>query len=435
MKDECGGEWVAQRLARWRESREPEALGDLLKWQRNRAYAIALRILERGADAEDAVQQAFIKMLTRTHGFTDADDFKVAVYRAVVQCALNLLQSQRSRGNAEKVMSYGRHNLPDAPQSPAGIAENAEALQMVRSELNEMNPEDRALVVLCCQEGLSVSAASEVLSVKRETVRDRLARALSELRARLNKRGVSLSLLLLIGMLQKDGAVSAPASLCAALDKALPGSSCTSIAGESATQQTAAKILAEAGLKSGVLTGTVVALTLAAALTVCVTTTIYVAPTNPSMTTPSIKEGERTHGSAGPVADGSTNNVTPSQGISSPGGPVELHEKFNPMPVLDAAPGAKTDEQLKEEAKMRNTFKGLVAAGAMAAAMNGWAGDANPTNPGPGAPQAGGSMVGQGNGVYSAPAKPDADAAAIKAAAKKAAAQSAVNTRRESGER
>ena len=263
MTDERDGEWVAQRLARWRESREPEALGELLKWQRHRAYAIALRIVDRGSDAEDAVQQAFIKMLTRIHGFNDVEDFKVAVYRAVVQCALNLLQSNRSRGNAERVMSHGNLNLSDSPPSPATVAENAEALQMVRTELSAMNPEDRALVVLCCQEGLSVSAASEVLSVKRETVRDRLGRALTELRGRLSKRGLSLSLLLLLGLLQEGGAANAPASLCAALDKTLPGSGCSSIPADAVTRRAASsKILADAGLQGSALTAKVAGLSI-----------------------------------------------------------------------------------------------------------------------------------------------------------------------------
>ena len=83
---------------------------------------------------------------------------------------------------------------------------------------------------------------------------------------------------------------------------------------------------------------------------------------------------------------------------------------------------------------MRNAFKALVAAWQLlaAAAMNsGWAGDGNP---GPG-----GMLVQQGNpyaptNVQAAPAKPDADAATIKAAAKKAAAQIGQYLRREGGE-
>ena len=54
-------DWVAGRLARWRMARDNNALGELLNWQRDRAYAIAFRILGNGMDAEDSVQQGFMK--------------------------------------------------------------------------------------------------------------------------------------------------------------------------------------------------------------------------------------------------------------------------------------------------------------------------------------------------------------------------------------
>jgi RNA polymerase sigma-70 factor (ECF subfamily) len=441
VKDECGGDadfpvpgktgWVAARLARWRDSRDPEALGDLLKWQRHRAYAIALRILESGADAEDAVQQAFIKMLSRTHGFGDAEEFKVAVYRAVVQCSLNMLQSVRSRGKAETAMSQVR---PNFSQSPQLSVENAEALQLVRSELNAMNPEDRALVVLCCQEGMSVSAASEVLSEKRETVRDRLARALTDLRSRLTKRGVSLSLLLLIGLLQKGASESAPAALCAALDKSIPGSSCSSIPGDMAAKHAAQKILAEAGLKAGISTTVKVAAALTLTIGLAFAGTQFIgtnagtnADKSPAKSDKVVQRAEAVHGSAAPVADSSTNKLNPSQGISSPGGPVESVENRDvPQAMLPGvvAPGAKTEEQIKEESQMRNKFKALVAAGTLAAAMNSsWAGDGNPA-PGAALGAQGGGFINNA-GAPAPSSAADASAAAIKAAAQKAAAAAA----------
>ena len=225
MQDIGDREWALERLNRWRTAREPEALGQLLKWQRDRAYATALRILGNGADAEDAVQQACIKLLSRTHGLDTLDQFKVTVYRAVVQCALDMARANRVRVKLEKAMSPVERQSP----IPQLAAEQAEALRVVWQELHAMSEESRAMVVLCYQEGLSVSDAAEVLSVPRETLRDRLAAAMSELRKKLSQRGVMLSLLVIAGLLHHGSAEAAPLGLCEALDVAVPGPPCAEV--------------------------------------------------------------------------------------------------------------------------------------------------------------------------------------------------------------
>ncbi|MBI3832228.1 MAG: sigma-70 family RNA polymerase sigma factor [Planctomycetes bacterium] len=238
-------DWAAQRLERWRSARDGEALGELLKWQRVRAYATAQRILRQDSDAEDAVQQAFLKLLSRSEGFENERAFKAAVYRAVVQCALDLARARQARNGRERSME----NVHAAAATPAQrSAEQAEALRWLHEELGSLSAEDRAVVTLCCQEGLNLAEAADVLGAPRETLRDRLARTLHGLRARLKKRGASLSLLLLVGLLHQGQAHAAPAGLAAALDAALPGAGCAKIAAAGAAPLQASAVLAQAGI-------------------------------------------------------------------------------------------------------------------------------------------------------------------------------------------
>src|SRR5437764_12536348 len=113
MHDSSEREWATERLNAWRSSGNPEVLGQLIKWQRDRAYATALRILGNRDDAEDAVQQASIKLMSRTHGFDNPEQFRLTVYRAVVQCALDMARANRIRTKLEKAMSpIERNNSP-----------------------------------------------------------------------------------------------------------------------------------------------------------------------------------------------------------------------------------------------------------------------------------------------------------------------------------
>ncbi len=219
-------DWVVGCLARWRTDKDTESLGQLLKWQRDRAYATAARMLGPGPDAEDTVQQAFLKMLSRKEGFETTSTFRMAVYRAVVQCALDLARSRRSRTERER----GMQTISEASKTtPQQKAESAERIRLLREEYGHLSLEQRAVLALCCHEGLNVTQAATVLSTPRETVRDLYANTLKQLRLRLKKRGLVLSLLPIMNLLKEDTLPPAPETLCKTLDAHLPGSPCNQI--------------------------------------------------------------------------------------------------------------------------------------------------------------------------------------------------------------
>lgn len=220
--------WTQTQLARWRRTREPEILGALLKAQRGRAYGIARRLVRCEADAEDAVQEAFVKLLSRTAGFGDTDAFEMAVYRAVTQCALDALRRKTCRATHEAASRLdlaaraGDATMP-APQPKHETSHIREAL---RRAVEDLPDDERAPVMLCFYQGLPVAKTAQVLELPRGTVRARLARALSALRRRLKQEEAVLNAPAILGMLWADGSPSVPAGLCARLDLALPGSTC-----------------------------------------------------------------------------------------------------------------------------------------------------------------------------------------------------------------
>lgn len=212
-------------LHAWRETGAIEALGSLLKWQRDRACALATSILGDSSEAEDAVQQACVKLLSRQVGFESRKSFEQAVTRAVVQCSIDLLRSRRSREQ--------RHERYAAMQPSAGIPADsladAERDHQIREALAELPEDERIAVVLCCQDGHSVSAGAVVLEIPRETLRARLKRGLKRLHSLLAGRGVTASAAS-IGAALASTAQAADEGLCVALDAAIPGPACSAVA-------------------------------------------------------------------------------------------------------------------------------------------------------------------------------------------------------------
>ncbi len=235
--------WVAPALERWRATQDREALGELLKWQRGRAYATALRMVRNPEDAEDVVQQACLKLLNLRQGFSDVPAFERAIYWSVTQCALNFKASIQARQRHETHVSHLAQTA--MPELTLTAAERAEAVRAIDDELEQLSPDARAAVVLCCQEGLSLTDAAGALQTSRETLRDRLANALTKLRGRLKRRGVTLSVVLLFGLMRSTRAAGAPESLCAKLDAEFPHKPCNQIPEASAGKSHFAEVLGE----------------------------------------------------------------------------------------------------------------------------------------------------------------------------------------------
>jgi hypothetical protein len=101
----------------------------------------------------------------------------------------------------------------------------------------------------------------------RETTRDRLKRLLTGLRGRLAKRGISLSLLFLLSLLEEGRRARASEVLCRRLDAALPGRPCQQITAAGAVALPPAAWLADAGLAP--LVSAKLALSVAVVLLAC----------------------------------------------------------------------------------------------------------------------------------------------------------------------
>lgn len=224
--------WTDEALREWREERQPEALGELLKSRRHGAYSLAMRITGSSADAEDVVQDAFLKLMSRTKGFGDAREFDVSVYRAVVQCALNALRQRKRRQVREAAVGE------DLKASGTGGAamnqdmsekERLELSAILREGVQDLPEDERVPTVLCYYQGMSESQAAEVLAVPRTTLRARLSKAIGQLRRHLDKHGKKASALLILSLLWQEGVLAAPDSLGESLDKVLPGRSCSQV--------------------------------------------------------------------------------------------------------------------------------------------------------------------------------------------------------------
>jgi len=207
----------------------PESLGEFVKAHRDQAYSIALRITHSASDAEDAVQDAALRFLSRQGELESLDGCQALFYKAVVQCALDLSRRDARRGQRQAAFcQMGSDTMKS--QAPAGVlAERGETLQVLRQAVGELPEEERLPVALCFFEGLSVADTARSLDLPRETARARLRRAMEKLRGILRGKGHKAGAAVILGLLWRDGCQPASAALSAKLDSALPGRPCAQV--------------------------------------------------------------------------------------------------------------------------------------------------------------------------------------------------------------
>jgi RNA polymerase sigma-70 factor (ECF subfamily) len=152
------------------------AFGVLVTRHRDRAWAVAVRTLGDPAEAEDAVQDAFISAFRQAERFRGDAQFSTWLHRIVVNACLDRLRRRRVR----PVVPYDDAALADIAEPRDEIADRETAVE-VSDALARLSDDQRFAIVLVDLQGMSVDEAAAVLGVPAGTVKSRCHRGRAQL--------------------------------------------------------------------------------------------------------------------------------------------------------------------------------------------------------------------------------------------------------------
>lgn len=159
---------------------DAEAFGSLVSRHMRRAFAIAYRILEHREDAEDVVQDSFMRALERIDQLDRGAPFRPWLLRVVVNQALNFRRARGVRATAQ---------IPDTASAagtlPDRAAENTDLRARLNAALNALPERRRTIVQLADLEGLRSQEIGQVMNLSAGTVRWHLHEARKTLRSAL----------------------------------------------------------------------------------------------------------------------------------------------------------------------------------------------------------------------------------------------------------
>ena len=155
----------------------------LMRMYQDIATRTAYVITGESADAQDAVQEAFIKAYYALGRFRPGSPFRPWLLRIVANEAINRRRSARRQMNlAIRAMAVEDRPPGDAGPSPEGAALADEAQRELVAAMGRLRPEDRLVIAYRYWMDMSESEMSEALGCARGTVKSRLSRAMRRLR-------------------------------------------------------------------------------------------------------------------------------------------------------------------------------------------------------------------------------------------------------------
>jgi RNA polymerase sigma-70 factor (ECF subfamily) len=179
-------------LARLREN-QPQAFNELFTLYAPRLCRFAYGYLKSQADAEEVVQQCFLKVWERRHEFDEGIVFKTYLHTCAYHAVLKQLQFQRSW-----IFEDCQEALLIAEDSPAQPLEYSELEALYESALAQLPPKRRQVFVLSRQSGLSYAGIAKELNISVKSVETQMTYALKFLRVYFRAHGTILSLALLL---------------------------------------------------------------------------------------------------------------------------------------------------------------------------------------------------------------------------------------------
>ncbi len=156
-----------------------------LETYKHMAYSVAFSITNNKEDAEDAVQDAFVKAYRSLSKFRQEAKFSTWFYKIVVNTALTKVK--RNKIHRELAVQELPESLIQTTDSAYKKLATEEQRRYIDLAMAQLNPEDRLLLTLYYLNENSLEEITGITTIKPENVKMKLHRARKKMYAILNK--------------------------------------------------------------------------------------------------------------------------------------------------------------------------------------------------------------------------------------------------------
>jgi len=178
---------LLQRIA----ARDDAAVGEFYDRHSRLAFAIIRRILQSPSDAEEVLQETFVRVWSRADTYDPRLGSPAAwVVRIARNRAIDRLRARQARADVNAPVPAAAEAAPLEPptrETPETMMQNAHAAMAVRGAVAELPAPQRTLIEAAFFEGYTHQELSARFGVPLGTVKTRIRNGLVSLRVRLEQ--------------------------------------------------------------------------------------------------------------------------------------------------------------------------------------------------------------------------------------------------------
>jgi RNA polymerase sigma-70 factor (ECF subfamily) len=152
-------------------------------------FRLAFRMTGNQHDAEDVVQESFLRAWRQLGKFDERASFGTWLYRIATNCSLDVMRSRKRRAKQEagpeaagSEMEDPILSLPSGDPTPERVAMSGEVRERVAEAMNELSASERTAFVLRHFEGMRMEDVSRVLGCQPGAAKHSVFRAVQKLR-------------------------------------------------------------------------------------------------------------------------------------------------------------------------------------------------------------------------------------------------------------
>lgn len=164
---------------------DSDAFRSLVERHSRNVFRLAFRMTGNENDAEDIVQETFLKAYKQLNRYESRSSFGTWLFRIAANCSLDLIRSRKHRQEVAMVDDEERDTLaivPSPAPGPDRLALSKEVGRRVTEAMAELSAQERTAFVLRHFEGLSIDQISSMLGVGGNAAKHSIFRAVQKLR-------------------------------------------------------------------------------------------------------------------------------------------------------------------------------------------------------------------------------------------------------------
>ena len=180
-------EWTDAEAAREARLGNQQAFRILVERHSRLVFRLAYRMTGNEQDAEDLVQESFLRAYKQFHTFDERAAFGTWLHRICVNCSLDLIRARKTRREIqnkvedEQTSSWLEQVAAPGP-SPERLMQSSQVAELLEPALEKLSDTERAAFILRHYEGSSIEEIAKALGVQTSAAKHSVFRAVQKLR-------------------------------------------------------------------------------------------------------------------------------------------------------------------------------------------------------------------------------------------------------------